>query len=365
MSGRRLVALDLDGRRVVVVGGGRVGTRRAFDLLDHGARVTVIAPSVTPQLRAAHEARRLVVDERTYAGPADLVGAWFVHTATGDRGIDARVAADAETARIWCVDAGDGARSAAHLPAATTLDTPDGPVTLGVHTSGDPRRAVAVRADLAHRLTTGGADLRRRRARPGAGWAALVGGGPGAEGLVTARGLTLLACADVVLVDRLAPRGPLRTLHPDVTVTVLADGDDGAAELVAQARAGRAVVRLARGDVGEAGEVLRASCAAQQVALEVVPGVAAPTPARVVGHAVGHTGGHADGADVGPAVAPMVDPAAAPRVGPAVVPATGSRGPVAQPEVATSTTSASCPPAAASLASPVTSGQPKASASAT
>ena len=38
------------------------------------------------------------------------------------------------------------------------------------------------------------------------GWVALVGGGPGSSGLITARGLELLGQADVVVVDALAPR---------------------------------------------------------------------------------------------------------------------------------------------------------------
>ena len=42
--------LDLRGRRVVVVGGGTVGSRRAQGLLDAGAHVVVIDPDPSPQL---------------------------------------------------------------------------------------------------------------------------------------------------------------------------------------------------------------------------------------------------------------------------------------------------------------------------
>ena len=52
--------LDLAGRRVVVVGGGTVGTRRAAGLADAGADVLVVAPEISaaiaesgrPDLRA-------------------------------------------------------------------------------------------------------------------------------------------------------------------------------------------------------------------------------------------------------------------------------------------------------------------------
>ena len=46
------------------------------------------------------------------------------------------------------------------------------------------------------------------------GWVALVGGGPGSSGLITARGLELLGQADVVVVDALAPRDLLEDLRP-------------------------------------------------------------------------------------------------------------------------------------------------------
>ena len=50
------------------------------------------------------------------------------------------------------------------------------------------------------------------------GWVALVGGGPGSSGLITARGLELLGQADVVVVDALAPRDLLEGLGPGTEV---------------------------------------------------------------------------------------------------------------------------------------------------
>ncbi|HEU5267849.1 MAG TPA: NAD(P)-dependent oxidoreductase, partial [Jatrophihabitans sp.] len=42
--------LDLAGRRVVVVGGGKVATRRARSLVDAGADVLLVAPEVADEL---------------------------------------------------------------------------------------------------------------------------------------------------------------------------------------------------------------------------------------------------------------------------------------------------------------------------
>ena len=46
------LALDLRGRRAVVVGGGTVALRRTRGLLGSGANVVVIAPEVVPELAA-------------------------------------------------------------------------------------------------------------------------------------------------------------------------------------------------------------------------------------------------------------------------------------------------------------------------
>ena len=46
------LVLDLAGRRAVVVGGGTVALRRVRGLLDAGASVQVVAPSVRPELAA-------------------------------------------------------------------------------------------------------------------------------------------------------------------------------------------------------------------------------------------------------------------------------------------------------------------------
>ncbi|ONH23645.1 uroporphyrinogen-III C-methyltransferase [Pseudofrankia asymbiotica] len=117
----------------------------------------------------------------------------------------------------------------------------------------------------------------------GGGWVALVGGGPGAPDLITVRGLNLLRRADVVVVDRLAPRELLADLRPEVEVVDAGKGPHGhnlAQDeinelLVERARRGLRVVRLKGGDpflFGRGGEEALA-CAAAGVPCEVVPGV--------------------------------------------------------------------------------------------
>ncbi len=277
------LALDLTGRRAVVVGGGRVAARRARGLVEAGARVTVIAPALVDELAALVETGQVRWQQRAYAGPGDLDGAWLVHTATGDPEVDAAVSAHCQELRLWCADAGSAARSRAWVPARAAVDTPDGPVTLAVNAAGDPRRAATVRDQLRQVLHSGQVDVRRRRPRPGGGWVALVGGGPGHPGLLTTRGRELLAAADVVVVDRLAPRSLLATLPDDVLVVDVgkqpgqhrAQQEEINALLVQHGAAGRGVVRLKGGDpfvLGRGGEEVQA-CQDAGLPVEVVPGV--------------------------------------------------------------------------------------------
>lgn len=273
-------ALRLLGRPVLVVGGGPVAARRAKGLLDAGARVSVVAPEASPQLRDLAAAGLLSWEPRPYRS-SDVDGAWFVQTATGDSAVDARVSADAEAQRIWCVNASDHESSAAWTPAVAVVDD----VKIAVNAGGDPRRAMALRDAVATALESGDLPLRRHRPtnNPAPGSVALVGGGPGDTGLITVRGRRLLGQADVVVADRLGPRDLLAELAPDVRVIEVGKtpGHHPVPQaeintiLVAEAQSGHRVVRLKGGDpyvLGRGGEEAE-FCRQHGIEVEVVPGV--------------------------------------------------------------------------------------------
>ncbi|MBC9820202.1 uroporphyrinogen-III C-methyltransferase [Terrabacter sp. MAHUQ-38] len=277
------VVLDLTGRLVVAVGGGPVSARRVRAFLDEGAVVRVVAPWVCEDLRDLVADERVEWLERDYAGPADLDGAWFAHTATGEPSVDREVAADAETLRVWCVDATDAAGTSASVAARADVTTPDGRVTVSAYAAGDPGLAVTVRDGVERALASGALDLRRTRTHGRRGWVALVGGGPGIDGLLTTRGHELLASADVVVVDRLAPRGVVDRLPASVRVIDVGKtpGHHPVPQsrindlLVEEAERGLGVVRLKGGDpyvLGRGGEE-REACEAHGIPVEVVPGV--------------------------------------------------------------------------------------------
>lgn len=279
------LSLQLLGRNVLVVGGGSVAARRAKSLLEAGAFVTVVAPELGAELTALHEVGVLNWKARAYRG-GDLDYAWLVHTATGDSAVDAQVNADADDARIWCINAADKDRASAWKPAVLTT----GNVTVAVNAGGDPRLAIEIKNAISLAFDTGQLPFKHHRANEAiaqsgaaSGSVALVGGGPGSEGLITVRGRTLLARADVVVADRLGPRGLLDTLRSDTTIIEVGKSPNHHPVpqeqinqiLVREALAGRRVVRLKGGDpfvLGRGGEEME-HCRRYGIDVEVVPGV--------------------------------------------------------------------------------------------
>jgi uroporphyrin-III C-methyltransferase len=119
----------------------------------------------------------------------------------------------------------------------------------------------------------------------------LIGGGPGADDLITVRGLDRLLAADVVIHDRLAPLGLLERLGPDVEVIDASrmpgrprlSYEQVAQLMVDHALAGRTVARLKGGDpfvLAHGAQEMRA-CTAAGVPVEVVPGISSATASAV------------------------------------------------------------------------------------
>ena len=284
------LALRLTGRRVLVVGGGAVATRRVPALLAAGAEVEIVAPELTPALQAHVDAGRLAWNARRFE-PGDVEGAWLVQVAIDDLSAAEQVSAAAEERRVFCVRADDRDAATAWTPAVTR----HGPVTVAVTDGGDRRRAMAVRDLVAHALESD------PPAAPEHKGVALVGAGPGDPELITVKGRRLLAAADVVVADRLVPGLLLGELRPEVEFVDAAKipyGPAAAQEeinriLVERALEGKFVVRLKGGDpyvFGRGGEEAKA-CAAAGVPVLVVPGVTSSIAApALAGIPVTHRG---------------------------------------------------------------------------
>jgi len=138
--------LDLRGRRCLVVGGGEVGERKARALLEYGAHVIVVSPTVTAGLAALAVVGRIVERLRPFRR-ADLRGCALVMAATGDPVVDDAVAALAHRARVLVNVADRPERCDFILPSVLQR----GDLQIAVSTGG---RSPALAREIRRRLET-------------------------------------------------------------------------------------------------------------------------------------------------------------------------------------------------------------------
>ena len=148
------VGLDVQGKSCLVIGGGRIGTRKALTLARAGAIVTVVSPTITEELAAQVEARRVrwvneVLREK------HVVGAFLVVAATDDESLNATAVRTAARCGALVCDASSAERSQVIFGALFEDDE----TTVAVFTHGrDPARARRTRDQIAEFL-----DSKRRR----------------------------------------------------------------------------------------------------------------------------------------------------------------------------------------------------------
>ncbi len=274
-----LVGMRLAGKKVVVVGGGTVAQRRLPLLIACGADVHVISRAATPAVEAMDG---ITLSVRKYRD-GDLDGAWYAIAATDDALVNAAVVDEADRRRIFCVRADIAVEGTAVTPASFSYAG----LSVGVLAGGDHRRSAAIRSAIREALQTGAITPEIPASPESAavlrGSVALIGGGPGDPELITVRGRRLLAQADVVVADRLAPPELLAELPPHVEVIDAAKIPYGRAMaqdainaiMIDRARSGSFVVRLKGGDpfVFARGYEEVLACADAGIPVSVVPGV--------------------------------------------------------------------------------------------
>ena len=75
--------VDISKRNVVVVGGGKIATRKLQELIRCGAKPNIIAPDVSPEIQDWAESGKAVLVRRAYQS-GDLAGATFIFICTDD-----------------------------------------------------------------------------------------------------------------------------------------------------------------------------------------------------------------------------------------------------------------------------------------
>ncbi len=321
---------NLQGRRVLLVGGGEVALRKSRLLADAGAELRVVAPEICPELLAlaGEDAHR-----RGYAS-GDLQGACLVIAATDDEPLNARISSEAKALGIPVNVVDAPALCSVIFPAIVDRS----PLIVAVSSGGDaPVLARLIRArietwiparygelaglakrfrsrvkalfpnvrerrvfwedvfqgPIAERMLAGQGDEAQRllenqlagAPKPAGGEVYLVGAGPGDPDLLTFRALRLMQQADVVLYDRLVAPAIVELCRRDAERIYV--GKRRAEHAVTQERInqmlielaeeGKRVLRLKGGDpfiFGRGGEEIE-GLAARGIPFQVVPGITA------------------------------------------------------------------------------------------
>ena len=129
----------------LVVGGGRVGTRKAITLCRAGAKVTVLSPEISPRLREFVNRGQIEWRQSQYA-PSQIRGFRLVVAATADHRLNRQIGQDAEAEGILSCVVSSADSSRVIFPAVCS----EGNITVAVHSQGrNCRQSQAVRNRIA------------------------------------------------------------------------------------------------------------------------------------------------------------------------------------------------------------------------
>ena len=139
------VFLNLNGRRCVVIGGGQIAEGKVLKLIDSGAKIVVISPDATQNIRDMAGRGDVGLDLRKYQ-TGDLAGAFLVIAATNDRVVNQEIFEEAENLGVLLNAVDDPKRCSFIAPSIVER----GPVTLAISTGGaSPALARKLRETLA------------------------------------------------------------------------------------------------------------------------------------------------------------------------------------------------------------------------
>jgi precorrin-2 dehydrogenase / sirohydrochlorin ferrochelatase len=138
------INLDIQNRHCLVIGGGKVATRKVATLLKCGARVTVVSPEATDRLQSMEMSGSIRLINRPYR-TSDLGGMFLVIGATDNKELNRQIYQDAENSGRLCNIADQPDLCNFILPSIVNR----GDLILGISTSGkSPAFAKKLRKDL-------------------------------------------------------------------------------------------------------------------------------------------------------------------------------------------------------------------------
>ena len=137
------IMIELEGKKVIIVGGGRIAKRKLNGLLDSGAELTVLSPMADPAIIAWAEEEKIIWKQKCFE-PADAEEAFMMVIATDDPAVNAEAR---KAAPLHClVNASTEAEAGnIHFPAHVKR----GKLSIAVSTNGaSPMLAKKIKQEL-------------------------------------------------------------------------------------------------------------------------------------------------------------------------------------------------------------------------
>lgn len=136
--------LDLQGRRCLVVGAGKVAAGKIDGLLNHGAKIVVVCPRAVRAIQAKARAGTLVWRQRVFSSQ-DVNGAFLVIAATNSSQVNGAVFRACRAQRVLCNSVDDPEHCDFFYPAVVRR----GPLQIAISTNGNlPALAARLRKEL-------------------------------------------------------------------------------------------------------------------------------------------------------------------------------------------------------------------------
>ena len=138
------IQLNLKGKQVIIIGGGKVAQRKLAGLLDTGAQITIVSPEITDTIREYCQSGKVIWKQKSFTRD-DLEKMFLVIAATNDPEMNKDVKRFVSTHQLLLM-VDDPEESDFILPSVMNR----GRLTLTVSTSGaSPTLTKKIKEDLA------------------------------------------------------------------------------------------------------------------------------------------------------------------------------------------------------------------------
>ena len=136
--------LDLDGKKCLVVGAGKIASGKIDGLLNYGAKIAVVSPRAVAEIQAKARAGVLIWHRRVFS-PRDVKGVFLVIAATNSSEVNGAVFRACRAQRVLCNSVDDPEHCDFFYPAVVRR----GQLQIAISTNGNlPALAARLRKEI-------------------------------------------------------------------------------------------------------------------------------------------------------------------------------------------------------------------------